>query len=134
MSNYRSNQEIIRAGSRERITFTLYVNTVAKNLTSATECRIHLNHLSNPVYTKIYSSADSVPIVSFDADRTTGRIHLDPASDTFKNGDELFSGYIDVKIGGKWYAYEEDEEFGIMVRDALTTTTSSSTSTSTTTT
>lgn len=129
MPNYRSNQEIIRAGSRERITFTLYADNQVYNLISATECEIRLKKLNNPSYTKIYSSADPVPIVSFDTDRASGKIHLDPAADTFQNGMGLLKGYINVKINNKWYAFEEDEEFGIMVRDNFTTTTSTSTTT-----
>ena len=137
MTTYRTNRVTIRAGSNERITLTLKADQVAVNLTGYTEAKVYIKKLDGETVT-IYSSLDSSPIVSFDADRTTGKIHIDPTTTTFTNDDDYLIGYVQVEAAnGKLYAYEEDEEFGIVVRPRWTSTTSSSTtssSTSTTTT
>jgi len=137
VTTYRTNRVTIRAGSNERITLTLKADQVAVNLTGYTEAKVYIKKLDGETVT-IYSSLDSSPIVSFDADRTTGKIHIDPTTTTFTNDDDYLIGYVQVEAAnGKLYAYEEDEEFGIVVRPRWTSTTSSSTtssSTSTTTT
>ena len=133
MQSYRTNYATIRAGSMERITFTLYSNNIIYNLSGQTICELLIKrHIDNRITR--FRSDDPSPRLSFDASRATGKIHFDPLSTTFVNGDELYSGYINVYDGtGKIISFEEDDEFGIKVRDHFTTT-STSTSTSTTTT
>lgn len=134
MTTYRTNKVTIRAGSEERITLELKIDTTAVNLTGYTEVRVHMKKLDGSQVT-IYSDLDPSSIVSFDSDRTSGKIHIDPTTTTFTNNDDYLVGYvIVVAASGKEYAYEEDEEFGIVVRPRFTSTTSSSTSSSTTTT
>ena len=134
MTTYLTNRVTIRAGSNERITLTLKADQVAVNLTGYTEAKVFVKNLDSSTVT-IYSSLDSSPIVSFDADRTTGKIHIDPTTTTFTNDDDYLVGYVTVEAAnGKVYAYEEDEEFGIVVRPRWTSTTSSSTSTTSSTT
>jgi len=137
VTTYLTNRVTIRAGSEERITLELKANQVAVDLTGYTEAKIYTKRLDGETVT-IYSTEDSSTIVSFDADRTTGKIHIDPTTTTFTNDDDYIVGYIDVTAAnGKVYSYEEDEEFGIVVRPRWTSTTSTSTtssSTSTTTT
>ncbi len=134
MTTYLTNRVTIRAGSNERITLELKANQVAVNLTGYTEAEIFIKKLDGETVT-IYSSLDSNPIVSFDADRTTGKVHVDPTTTTFTNDDDYLVGYVDVTAAnGKVYSYEEDEEFGIVVRPRWTSTTSTSTSTTSTTT
>lgn len=129
MGNYRSNYSFIRAGSNERITFTLYVNNVIFNLTGYTIAEIRLKRLRDD-HVVIFRTDASSPLLSFDNDLTTGRIHLDPESDTFQNTDGMWAGYINViHSGGNVYSFEEDNFFGIEVRDTLETTTSTSTTT-----
>ena len=133
MTTYLTNRVTIRAGSEERITLDLKADRVATNLTGYTEAKVYIKKVDGSTVT-IYSTLDVSPIVSFDADRTTGKIHFDPTTTTFTNDDDYLIGYVTVKsAAGKVYAYEEDEEFGIVVRPRWTSTTSSSTTSSTTT-
>jgi len=133
VTTYLTNRVTIRAGSNERITLTLKADQVAVNLTGYIKVEIFIKKLDGSTVT-IYSSLDSNPIVSFDADRTTGKVHIDPETTTFTNDDDYLVGYVDVTAAnGKVYSYEEDEEFGIVVRPRWTSTTSSSTTSTTTT-
>jgi len=132
VADYRTNQVTIRAGSQERITLTLKADNVAVNLTGYTEGKVYLKKLDGNAV-RIISTNDASPILSFDSDRTTGKLHIDPETDTFTNDDEYLVGYVDVQAAsGKWYAFEEDEEFGLIVRPYFTSTTSSSTTSSST--
>jgi len=134
VTTYRTNKVTIRSGSRERITFNLKSDNRPVDLTGYTAARVHLRKLDGETVT-IYSTNDAGPLLSFDVDPTLGRLHLDPSPTTFTNTDDYLVGYIVVTSGsGKEYAYEEDEEFGIVVRPQWTSTTSSSTTSSSTTT
>ena len=138
MTTYRTNKVTIRAGSQERITLDLKADGNAVNLTGYKEARAFIRKLDGNAVA-IYSTLDDTPILSFDADRTIGRLNLDPTLTTFTNDDNYLVGYVIVTASNdKEYAYEEDEEFGIIVKDQWTSTTSTSststTSTSTTTT
>ena len=115
--SYRSNKITIRAGSQERITFILKINNQVYDLTNFVKATLRLKDIDSENIS-VYNTDDVDPILSFDDDLTSGKIHLDPKSDTFTNNVDYYAGYIDIThSNGKTYPWEEDEEFGIEVRD-----------------
>ena len=109
----------IRAGSRERITFTLYSDGVIVNLTDYSIAKLYMEDQVDKTTNIVYSTGDAVPILAFDGDKTTGKIHLDPAADTFDNTDTSFACYLEITHNSttKTYPFREDDEFIIVIRD-----------------